>query len=162
MNRFNTDSESCLALIRFRILLAESSNHDFSIEKSIMMTLSGVLNFMDALVSSCCGDEGVMVFTLNNKEHINSSILRTGRIDVYVHFPLCNFNFFKSLTNNYLGLKDHKLFPQVEEVFQGLATLSATEIGEIMIANKNSSSRALRSMIGRASSPFSLIDVHSL
>ncbi|CAL5378438.1 unnamed protein product [Camellia sinensis] len=74
----------------------------------------------------------------------------------------CDFNFFKSLANNYLGLKDHKLFPQVEEVFQGIATQSATEIGEIMIANRNSSSRVLRSVIGGASLHFSLIDVHNL
>ncbi|XP_028078649.1 AAA-ATPase At2g46620-like [Camellia sinensis] len=119
-------------------------------EKSTTVTLSGVLNFMDGLVSSCCGDERVMVFTLNNKEQIDSSILRPGRIDVHIHFPLCDFNSFKSLANNYLGLKDHKLFPQVEEVFQGGATLSAAEIGEIMIANRNSPSRALRSVITAA------------
>ncbi|KAL7183594.1 hypothetical protein ACSBR2_025896 [Camellia fascicularis] len=112
------------------------------------MTLSGVLNFMDGLVSSCCKDEGVMVFTLNNKEHIDSLILRPGRIDVHIHFPLCDFNFFRSLANNYLGLRDHKLFPQVQEVFQSGAMLNAAEIGEIMIANKNSSSRVLRSVIG--------------
>ncbi|KAI8025938.1 AAA-ATPase [Camellia lanceoleosa] len=100
-----------------------------------------------------------MVFTLNNKEQINSSILRPGRIDVHIHFSLCDFNSFKSLANNYLGLKDHKLFPQVEEVFQGKATLSATEIREIMITNRNSPSKALRSVIGGASLPFSLISV---
>ncbi|CAL5435789.1 unnamed protein product [Camellia sinensis] len=83
------------------------------------MTFSDVLNIMDGLVSSCCGNEEVMVFTLNNKEHIDSSILKLGRINVHIHFPLCDFNFFKSLANNYLGFKDHKLFPQVEEVFQG-------------------------------------------
>ncbi|GMP42722.1 hypothetical protein CsSME_00012367 [Camellia sinensis var. sinensis] len=39
------------------------------------------------------------------------------------------------------------------------AALSAAEIGKIMIANKNSSSKALRLVIGGAYSPFSLIDV---
>ncbi|KAI7986038.1 AAA-ATPase [Camellia lanceoleosa] len=87
MNRFNTDSGGCSTLIRFQILLAKSSDHDFSIEKSTTTTLSGVLNFMDGLVSSCCGDERVMVFTLKNKEHIDSSILKPRRIDVHIHFP---------------------------------------------------------------------------
>ena len=51
------------------------------------------------------------------------------------------------MANSYLGLKDHKLFPQVEEVFQSGATLSTAEIGEIMIANRGSPSRALKSVI---------------
>ncbi|KAL6982139.1 hypothetical protein U1Q18_023754, partial [Sarracenia purpurea var. burkii] len=52
-----------------------------------------------------------------------------------------------SLASSHLGLKDHKLFPQVEEVFQSGATISPAEISEIMIANRSSPSRALKSVI---------------
>jgi hypothetical protein len=31
-------------------------------------------------------------------------------VDVYIHFPLCDFLAFKILANNYLGLNDLKLF----------------------------------------------------
>ncbi|KAA8516206.1 hypothetical protein F0562_019385 [Nyssa sinensis] len=116
-------------------------------EKSTPVSLSGVLNFMDGIVNSCCGDEKVMVFTMNSKEQIDPALLRPGRIDVHIYFPLCNFNSFKTLANSYLGLKDHKLFPQVEEIFQTGATLSPAEIGEIMIVNRSSPSRALKTVI---------------
>ncbi|RVW95515.1 AAA-ATPase [Vitis vinifera] len=56
-------------------------------------------------------------------------------------------NAFKTLANSYLGVKDHKLFPQLEEIFQSGATLSPAEIGEIMIVNRSSPSRALKSVI---------------
>ncbi|CAN0922669.1 AAA-ATPase At2g46620 [Linum grandiflorum] len=109
--------------------------------------LTGVLNFMDGIMS-CCGEERVMVFTMSSKDGIDPAILRPGRIDVHVHFPLCDFPAFKSLASNYLGVKEHKLFPQVEEILQsGGESLSPAEIGEIMISNRGSPSRALKSVI---------------
>uniref|UniRef100_A0A5B7B3M4 AAA+ ATPase domain-containing protein n=1 Tax=Davidia involucrata TaxID=16924 RepID=A0A5B7B3M4_DAVIN len=115
-------------------------------DKSTAVSLSGILNFMDGILS-CCGEERVMVFTMNCKDQIDPTVLRPGRIDVHIHFPLCDFSAFKILANSYLGLKEHKLFPQVEEIFQTGATLSPAEIGEIMISNRNSPSRALKSVI---------------
>lgn len=115
--------------------------------KLTAVSLSGIMNFMDGLVSSCCGDERVFVFTANNKDMIDPGLLRPGRIDVHIHFPLCDFDSFKSLASNYLGLKDHKLFPQVEGVFSTGAKLSTAEISEIMIANRSSPTRALKTVI---------------
>ncbi|XP_047961220.1 AAA-ATPase At2g46620-like isoform X2 [Salvia hispanica] len=115
-------------------------------DKSTALSLSGVLNFMDGIFSSC-GEERVMVFTMNSKENVCASILRPGRIDVHINFPLCDFSAFKNLANSHLGLKEHKLFPQVEEIFQTGATLSQAEIGEIMISNRGSPSRALKTVI---------------
>ena len=116
-------------------------------EKLTAVSLSGILNFMDGILSSSCGEERVMVFTMNGKDYVDPAILRPGRIDVHIHFPLCDFTAFKTLANSYLGLKDHKLFPQVEEIFQNGSSLSPAEIGELMIANRNSPSRALKSVI---------------
>lgn len=119
----------------------------FLAHKSTALSVYGILNFMDGILSSCCAEERIMVFTMNSKEHVDPAILRPGRVDVHIHFPLCDFSAFKSLANSYLGVKDHKLFPQVEEIFQGGASLSPAEIGELMIANRNSPSRALKSVI---------------
>ncbi|KDP28443.1 hypothetical protein JCGZ_14214 [Jatropha curcas] len=119
----------------------------FLMEKSTAVSLSGVLNFMDGILNSCCAEERIMVFTMNSKDQVDPAILRPGRIDVHIHFPLCDFSSFKTLANSYLGVKDHKLFPQVEEIFQTGASLSPAEIGELMIANRNSPSRALKSVI---------------
>ncbi|GJT36927.1 AAA-ATPase-like protein [Tanacetum coccineum] len=111
------------------------------------ISLSGILNFMDGILNSCCGDEKIMIFTMNNKEKIDQAVLRPGRIDVHLYFPLCNFNSFKTLANNCLGLKDHKLFSQVEEIFLTGATISPAEMSELMISNRGSPGRALRSVI---------------
>jgi len=81
------------------------------------------------------------------KEDVDQAVLRPGRVDVHIHFPLCDFSTFKILASSYLGLKEHKLFPQVEEVFQTGARLSPAEVGEIMISNRNSPSRALKTVI---------------
>ncbi|KAJ4726716.1 AAA-ATPase [Melia azedarach] len=53
----------------------------------------------------------------------------------------------KILANNYLGLKEHKLFGQVEEGFQSGSNLSPAQIGELMISNRTSPTRALKSVI---------------
>ncbi|KAL5232128.1 hypothetical protein ABZP36_030904 [Zizania latifolia] len=109
--------------------------------------MSRMLSFMDGL-SSCCGEERVMVFTMSgHKDGVDPAVLRPGRLDVHIHFPMCDFEGFKALASNYLGLKDHKLYSQVEEGFQAGARLSPAELGEIMLANRGSPSRALRTVI---------------
>ncbi|KAJ7951352.1 AAA-ATPase [Quillaja saponaria] len=96
----------------------------FLIGKSTAVSLSGVMNVMDGILNSCSAEERVMVFTTNRKDIIDPDLLRPGRVDVHIHFPLCNFSGFKtldighwSLVNRYLGVKYHKLFPQVEGIF---------------------------------------------
>ncbi|XP_008233091.1 PREDICTED: AAA-ATPase At2g46620 [Prunus mume] len=116
-------------------------------EKSTGLSFSGISNFMDGLLNSCCAEERVMVFTMNSKDHVDPAFLRPGRIDVHIHFPLCDFGAFKNLATSYLGVKEHKLFSQVEEIFLNGSSLSPAEIGELMIANRNSPSRAIKSVI---------------
>ncbi|KAM7504906.1 hypothetical protein LguiB_003810 [Lonicera macranthoides] len=118
----------------------------YLIDKSKAVSLSGILNFMDGIFS-CCGEERVMIFTMNGKDQIDPTVLRPGRIDVHIQFPLCDFSGFKILASSHLGLKEHKLFPQVEEIFETGASLSPAEIGEIMISNRGSPTRALKSVI---------------
>ncbi|OAY62117.1 AAA-ATPase At2g46620 [Manihot esculenta] len=149
LSRVLDDSDLKLLLlqtIRKSVIVVENLDR-FLLDKSTAVSFSGVLNFMDGILNSCCADERIMVFTVNSKDHIDPAILRPGRIDVHIHFPLCDFSAFKTLSNSYLGVKDHKLFPQVEEIFQTGASLSPAEISELMIANRNSPSRALKSVI---------------
>lgn len=149
LSKVSNDSDLKLLLLQTTnksIIVIEDLDR-FLIEKSTIVSLSGVLNFMDGILSSCCGEERVMVYTMCNKDLVDSAILRPGRVDVHIIFPLCDFNSFKNLANNYLGVKDHKLFPQVEEMFQNGASLSQAEVGEIMIVNRSSPSRAIKSVI---------------
>lgn len=148
LSRVSDDSDLKLLLLqtsRNSIIVIE--NLDRFVREKSTISLTGMLNFMDGIANSCCGDAKIMVFTVNSKENIDSAILRPGRIDVHVHFPLCDFSSFKSLANSYLGVKEHKLFQQVEEMFQSGATISPAEIGELMLVNRSSPSRALKSVI---------------
>ncbi|KAG5009038.1 hypothetical protein JHK87_017553 [Glycine soja] len=117
-------------------------------ETATAVTASGIQSFMDGIVSACCGEERVMVFTMNSKECVDPNLLRPGRVDVHIHFPVCDFSAFKTLASSYLGVREHKLFAQVEDIFRHGATLSPAEISELMIANRNSPSRAIKSVIG--------------
>ncbi|PWA58541.1 AAA+ ATPase domain-containing protein [Artemisia annua] len=148
MSKVSGDSDLKLLLLQTKtksMIVVEDLDH-YLVEKSKAVSLSGILNFMDGIIS-CCGEERVMVFTVSSKDHVDPTVLRPGRIDVHVHFPLCDFSSFKNLANSHLGIKEHKLFPQVEEIFQSGASLSPAEIGEIMITNRGSPTRALKTVI---------------
>ncbi|OWM75524.1 AAA-ATPase At2g46620-like [Punica granatum] len=150
MSRVLDDSDLKLLLMQTAsksIVVVEDLDRFLLEKKSTAVSLSGLLSFMDGVIS-CCGEERVMVFTMNGQDRVDEAVTRPGRIDVQINFPLCDFTAFKSLANSYLGLKEHKLFPQVEEMFQTGASLSPAHIGEIMIANRSSPSRALKSVIG--------------
>ncbi|KAM1142315.1 hypothetical protein ACFX19_042858 [Malus domestica] len=148
MSKVADDSDLKMLLLQTtpKSLIVVEDLDRFLTEKSTAVSLSGLLNFMDGIVSSC-GEERVLVFTMNGKDQVDQLVLRPGRIDVHIHFPLCDFSAFKSLASTYLGLKEHKLFQQVEEIFHGGASLSPAEIGELMISNRSSPSRALKSVI---------------
>ncbi|GAV72053.1 AAA domain-containing protein/AAA_assoc domain-containing protein [Cephalotus follicularis] len=143
----NSDLKSLLLQTTSKALVLIEDLDRYLMDKSTAVSLSSLFNFMDGIWSSCCAEERIMVFTMNNKDLVEPAVLRPGRIDVHLHFPLCDFSSFKSLASSYLRVKDHKLFSQVEEIFQTGASLSPAEIGELMIANRNSPSRALKSVI---------------
>lgn len=148
MSKVTDDSDLKLLLLQTtsKSMIVVEDLDRYLAEKSTAVSLSGVLNFMDGIIS-CCGEERVMVFTVSNKDQVDPTVLRPGRIDVHIHFPLCDFSSFKNLANSHLGIKEHKLFPQVEEIFQTGASMSPAEIGEIMISNRGSPTRALKTVI---------------
>ncbi|CAA7044352.1 unnamed protein product [Microthlaspi erraticum] len=149
LSKVADDSDLKMLLLQTRgksVIVIEDLDRFIS-AKSTAVSVSGILNFTDSILSSCAADERIMVFTMTGKEQIDPAMLRPGRVDVHIHFPLCDFTAFKTLANNYLGVKEHKLFPQVEGIFQNGASLSPAEIGELMIANRNSPTRALKYVI---------------
>ncbi|KAL0714977.1 hypothetical protein Bca4012_021956 [Brassica carinata] len=149
LTRVEDDSDLKMILLQTTcrsVIVVEDLDRFFS-SKSTALTVSGVLNFTDGILTSCVADERILVFTMTSKDQIDPAVLRPGRVDVHIHFPLCDFAAFKALASSYLGLREHKLFPQVEGIFRDGASLSPAEIGELMIANRNSPSRALKSVI---------------
>ncbi|GAB2271843.1 hypothetical protein Dimus_006674 [Dionaea muscipula] len=149
LSKVSGDSDLKMLLLQTTnrsVILIEDFDQYIANRTSAPVTTSGMLNFMDGVANSCC-DERIMVFTMTTKENVDPALLRPGRVDVHVHFPLCDFSSFKNLASSYLGVRDHKLFQQVEEIFQTGARLSPAEIGELMLVNRHSPSRALRSVI---------------
>lgn len=66
------------------------------------VSLSGVLNFVDGLWSSCVG-ERLMVFTTNHPERLDPALLRPGRMDRKIELGYCTPPALRVLAKNYLG-----------------------------------------------------------
>ncbi|KAI4340940.1 hypothetical protein MLD38_025728 [Melastoma candidum] len=128
------------------IIVVEDIDRFFSSTAGV--SFSGVLNFMDGIVSGC-GEERIMVLTTSSVlDGVDIAATRPGRIDVQIHFPLCDSATVKALAGAYLGIKEHKLFPNVEEALRAGPSLSPAHVGELLQANRNSPSRALKAVIG--------------
>ncbi|KDO81976.1 hypothetical protein CISIN_1g0470292mg, partial [Citrus sinensis] len=86
-------------------------------ENNSQVTLSGLLNFVDGLWSSC-GDERIIVFTTNYKERLDPALLRPGRMDMHIHMSYLTPGGFKILAFNYLKIKSHSMFDEIEELIK--------------------------------------------
>lgn len=100
-------------------------------EEDSRVTLSGFLNFIDGLWSSC-GDERIIIFTTNHKEKLDPALLRPGRMDMHIHMSYCTPCGFKILANNYLDVKDHKLFGEIEELIR-TTEVTPAEVAEQLL-----------------------------
>ncbi|KAJ9128791.1 hypothetical protein P3X46_033671 [Hevea brasiliensis] len=110
------------------------SNRGYNPENQVQVTLSGLLNFVDGLWSSC-GDERIIVFTTNHKEKLDPALLRPGRMDMHIHMSYCSPCGFKMLASNYLGITYHPLFLQVEELI-GTTKVTPAEVAEELMKSE--------------------------
>lgn len=94
-----------------------------------------MLNFIDGLWSSC-GDERIIVFTTNYKERLDPALLRPGRMDMHIEMSYCTPSGFKILASNYLGLKNHCKFREIEELITELNVTAAEIAQELMISDE--------------------------
>ncbi|KAI3467683.1 hypothetical protein Pfo_024346 [Paulownia fortunei] len=99
--------------------------------KQNLLTLSGLLNFIDGLWSSC-GDERIIVFTTNHKDRLDPALLRPGRMDMHIHMSYCTFSGFKILASNYLGIKSHCKFNEIERLIAEVEVTPAEIAEELM------------------------------
>ncbi|EEF31645.1 ATP binding protein, putative [Ricinus communis] len=97
------------------------------------VTLSGLLNAIDGLLS-CCGDERIIIFTTNYKDRIDPALLRAGRMDKHIYLSYCTYSTFKQLAANYLDIWDHDLFSCIERLLKEVQVSPADVAGELMKA----------------------------
>ncbi|KAL2905536.1 hypothetical protein RDABS01_004246 [Bienertia sinuspersici] len=104
------------------------------------ISLSGLLNFVDGLWSSC-GDERIIIFTTNHKEKLDPALLRAGRMDVHIHMSYLTMPAFRILASNYLQMNlhdehehehEHPLFGEIERLLQTV-NVTAAEVSEEML-----------------------------
>ncbi|OWM88788.1 AAA-ATPase At5g17760-like [Punica granatum] len=106
------------------------------------LTLSGLLNFIDGLWSSC-GDERIIIFTTNHVEKLDPALLRPGRMDMHIHMSYCTFHGFVLLASNYLGISEADLsrrYCHVLEEIKGLIAgtkVTPAEVAEEFMKNED-------------------------
>ena len=84
----------------------------------MQLTLSGLLNFIDGLWSSC-GDERIIICTTNHKDRLDPALLRPGRMDMPIYMGYCTYEAFKQLASNYLGvIGDHPLYGEIKGLLE--------------------------------------------
>lgn len=97
------------------------------------VTLSGLLNFVDGLWSSC-GDERIIIFTTNHVEKLDPALLRPGRMDVHINMSYCTPCGFRLLASNYHDIKYHPLFEEIEDLLPN-AKATPAEVAEQLLKN---------------------------
>uniref|UniRef100_A0A803KYI4 AAA+ ATPase domain-containing protein n=1 Tax=Chenopodium quinoa TaxID=63459 RepID=A0A803KYI4_CHEQI len=135
-NRENEDG-SCGFPLRGRTRRIRVSTRCFfeGQQQEDKVTLSGLLNFIDGLWSSC-GDERIIIFTKNHKEKLDPALLRPGRMDMHIHMSYCTPCGFKLLANNYLGVKHHELFTDIEKLVEETNVTPAEVAEQLMKHDK--------------------------
>ncbi|KAL4577661.1 hypothetical protein LXL04_013772 [Taraxacum kok-saghyz] len=96
-----------------KALARQNQRRGYQEERKV--TLSGFLNFIDGLWSSC-GDERIIIFTTNKKDKLDHALLRPGRMDVHINMSYCTQCGFRLLASNYLGITEHHLFEKIEDL----------------------------------------------
>jgi len=97
----------------------------------MQLTLSGLLNFIDGLWSSC-GDERIIVFTTKKKKE-DPALLRPGRMDMHIHMTYCSCEGFKILAANYLEIShDNPFFGEIEGLIEYIHITPAQVAEELM------------------------------
>ncbi|CAI9110829.1 OLC1v1010918C1 [Oldenlandia corymbosa var. corymbosa] len=105
-------------------------------EERHQFTLSGLLNFIDGLWSSC-GDERIIIFTTNNKDKLDPALLRPGRMDMHIPMLYLTTDGFRTLATNYLNMESpHWRFREIEGLI-GSMNVTPAEVAEELMRSED-------------------------
>ncbi|KAL6880060.1 hypothetical protein ACP4OV_011625 [Aristida adscensionis] len=103
-------------------------------QRGSLVTLSGLLNFIDGLWSAHSG-ERIIVFTTNFVDKIDPALIRRGRMDVHIEMSYCVFEAFRTLAKNYLDTDEHPLFDTIKELLQ-VVEITPADVAECLMTSK--------------------------
>ncbi|OVA13027.1 AAA+ ATPase domain [Macleaya cordata] len=109
------------------------------------VSLSGVLNFVDGLWSSC-GGERLIIFTTNHKEKLDPALLRPGRMDKQINLSYCDMESFKILVKNYLKIEEHEIMKEVEKML-GLVKMTPADVAEFFMSCDEDAEMGLKNVV---------------
>lgn len=72
------------------------------------------------------------MFTTNHKEVLDPALLRPGRMDMHIHMSYCTTQGFRVLVSNYLGIQEHHLFEEIDELIQSAEVTPASLAEELL------------------------------
>ena len=110
------------------------------------LTLGGVLNFADGIRSSC-GSERIFIFTTNHPERLDPALIRPGRMDMHVELSYCTFEVLKSLCRTYLGVSEHAMFGQIQQLLEPPKKIAPADVTAILDAHRLDSHKALQKLV---------------
>ncbi|KAK6237428.1 hypothetical protein QUC31_002897 [Theobroma cacao] len=97
------------------------------------LTLSGILNCIDGVCSSC-RDERIIVFTTRYKDRLDPALLRPGRMDMHINMSYCTTYGFKLLAFNHLGISNEHIpfLGEIDGLLKSTETTPAEVAEELM------------------------------
>lgn len=116
--------------------------------KGSKVTLSGLLNFIDGLWSSC-GGERIIVFTTNFIDKLDPALIRKGRMDKHIEMSYCGFEAFKVLANNYLDAKEeddttNELFEEIKRLLEvEEIKMTPADVGENLLRKSEAEAKEI-------------------
>ncbi|XP_037480873.1 AAA-ATPase At3g28610-like [Triticum dicoccoides] len=90
------DIDCSLNLTGSRAAMAQTKRADGAPKKGSVVTLSGLLNFIDGIWSAHSG-EWIIVFTTNHLDKLDAALIRRGRMDLHIEMSYCGFEAFKRI-----------------------------------------------------------------
>lgn len=96
------------------------------------VTLSGLLNFIDGLWSASSA-ERLIILTTNYIGKLDPALIRSGRMDRHIEVSYCNFETFKVLARNYLGITSHSLFGKIKNLLMEV-DISPADVAEKLMS----------------------------
>lgn len=114
----------------------EKSEEENNNNNKSKVTLSGLLNFIDGIWSAC-GQERIIIFTTNHIQKLDPALIRRGRMDLHIEMSYCNYESFKILAKNYLGIDANPLFGEISDLLE-VIKMSPCDVAENLMPKNDS------------------------